>query len=304
MPQSNDVDWHTEQALRAEQIYWASLTPQGSAVDWNHAVALARSLVQSALTASVNLMNVADALRVSGEHMRVFRHALAPPKSQDQFKIICPQWPKASEVNSTAMGQTASIACAAVLQLWWDQRITPWLASARSPNALELAEFESSVVALIASQEVATQTRKRLATAQERQVLDLLIANGWTKMPARTIETRAALPAKHFMHKTRFATNTTTPQEVDIACGLPDTYVLAMECKVTNDHTNSVKRINDVLKKATSWRAHWGSFITTAAMLQGVIKPNDVKRLLDAGVLVFWSHEIGKFDEWLRARVR
>ena len=58
-----------------------------------------------------------------------------------------------------------------------------------------------------------------------------------------------------------------------------------------------------VLKKADSWKRHWGSFIETAAMLQGVINPNDVIRLLDAGVLVFWSHEIGEFEEWLRARV-
>ena len=50
------------------------------------------------------------------------------------------------------------------------------------------------------------------------------------------------------MHKTRFAAKT-RPQEVDIACGLQGTFVLAIECKVTNDETNSVKRINDVLKR-------------------------------------------------------
>ena len=58
------------------------------------------------------------------------------------------------------------------------------------------------------------------------------------------------------MKKTKFAT-TTRPQEVDIACGLGATMVLAMECKVSNDTTNSVKRVNDVLKKATAWREHW-----------------------------------------------
>ncbi len=113
------------------------------------------------------------------------------------------------------------------------------------------------------------------------------------------IDTRAAVPEKCFMHKTRFATATTTSQEVDIACGLAGSYVLAMECKVTNDETNSVKRINDVLKKAAAWKNHWGSFVRTAALLQGVIAPKDVQRLSDAGVLVFWSHDLLQFETWL-----
>ena len=101
------------------------------------------------------------------------------------------------------------------------------------------------------------------------------------------------------MHKTRFATATATPQEVDVALGLPNTVVLAMECKVSNDETNSVKRVNDVLKKAHAWKAHWGSFVRTAAVLQGVIAAKDVMRLLDDGVEVFWSHDLTRFEHWL-----
>ena len=118
-----------------------------------------------------------------------------------------------------------------------------------------------------------------------------------------TIDTRAAIPPKHYMNKTRFATATTTAQEVDIACGFSGSYVAAMECKVTNDPTNSVKRINDVLKKAAAWKLHWGSFVETAALLQGVIKPTDVQRLTDEGVKVFWSHDLDEFADWVQGRV-
>ncbi len=104
------------------------------------------------------------------------------------------------------------------------------------------------------------------------------------------------------MHKTRFATGTTTHQEVDVACGLKGTYVLAMECKVTNDETNSVKRVNDVLKKATAWKEHWGNFVLTAAVLQGVVAPKDVQRLSDAKIEVFWSHDMPSFKSWLDVR--
>ena len=122
-------------------------------------------------------------------------------------------------------------------------------------------------------------------------------------MPSRLIDTRAAVPPKSFMRKTRFATNTTAHQEVDIACGLERSYVLAMECKVTNDETNSVKRINDVLKKAAAWQSHWGSFVITAALLRGVIAPKDVQRLSDAKIHVFWSHDLPEFRTWLSAQI-
>ena len=104
------------------------------------------------------------------------------------------------------------------------------------------------------------------------------------------------------MYKTRYATATTTAQEVDIALGLRNTVVLAMECKVSNDETNSVKRVNDVLKKATAWKDHWGNFVKTAALLQGVIAPKDVDRLIDGGVEVFWSHDLATFEAWIDSR--
>ena len=103
------------------------------------------------------------------------------------------------------------------------------------------------------------------------------------------------------MHKTRFASGPTENQEVDIACGLGATIVLAMECKVTNDTTNSVKRVNDVLKKASAWKSHWGVFVKPAALLQGVIKMSDVQRLLDANVEVFWAHRLDLFEQWIES---
>lgn len=76
-----------------------------------------------------------------------------------------------------------------------------------------------------------------------------------------------------------------------------------MECKVTNDDLNSIKRVNDVLKKATAWKIHWGNFVETAALLQGVIKAADVSRLEEAGVHVFWSHDLAAFEAWLATRL-
>lgn len=156
----------------------------------------------------------------------------------------------------------------------------------------------TAVTPLLASQIHLTAKRTASSIDQEEAVVALLHAKEWERLPSRLVDRGAILAARQFMKKTKFAT-TTRPQEVDIACGLGGTMVLAMECKVSNDATNSVKRINDVLKKATAWRDHWGSFVRPAALLQGTIGYKDVQRLTHAGVAVFWSHDLPRFERWI-----
>jgi len=218
--------------------------------------------------------------------------------SQDQFKLICPQWSKQSENESRPLNSAAAKAAAEALVPRLDPGLVGWVLAKRAPSRNEIRTVLKVAAALIAQQRVATARRTRLSFDQEYAVIQILEQEGWTRLPSRLIDTRAAVPPKHFMHKTRFATKT-RPQEVDVACGLKGTFVLAMECKVTNDETNSVKRVNDVLKKATAWHDHWGSFVRTAAVLEGVVAPKDVQRLTDANVVVFWSHDLEKFREWL-----
>jgi XamI restriction endonuclease len=284
----------------AEALYVASLASGAADIDWANAVTASRKRVLAALRASNHLQDVELALRAAGGHLAVFRYMFGPPLSQDQFALVCPAYRKTCEkpgkrVSSNAVAQVA----AAIIPLL-DPKITPWLRQSRSPTLREIRHLVATVAPMLSLQEVATVRRNRLSLAQETAVTDLLSAMGWRKISSGLVEQSAALPARHFMHKTRFATQT-RPQEVDIACGLGTSVVLAMECKVTNDRTNSVKRVNDILKKATAWQLHWGSFVRTAALLQGVIAEKDVQRLVAANVQVFWSHDLEKFRTWLRS---
>lgn len=293
---------HVENAEQAKQIYLASRNPRSGAEDWRFKLREARQIVAAALRASNYLYDVPRALVENAGHMRVFRHLMAPPTSQDQFKLLCDDWSKASEKNGGPLTCKKALIIASVFLKWRDPAIGYWLKDSRQPTRLEIRATLLRVAPLIANQDLATWKRNQLANVQEKAVIDLLLGKGWAKLPSKLIDTRAAVLPRHFMHKTRFATKTTSPQEVDIACGLKDSYVTAMECKVTNDETNSVKRINDIIKKATAWQEHWGSFVQTVALLQGVIKPKDVQRLADNGIAVFWSHDLKAFSEWLDAR--
>ena len=287
----------------ARELYIKGADSSGEATDWARSLKTIRIQVEEALAASLDLRDMALALTQNGKHTLVFRHLLAPPKSQDQFKLLCHAWPKSSEKSARPMKPDVATDVAAVLYQWMDRDIAPWLSLNRSPSDVERELLIERVISFIAPKQTETEKRNRLSLAQESAVVDVLNNLGWKQMPSATLDARAAVPPKHFMHKTKFATATTTAQEVDIACGLSGSYVAAMECKVTNDATNSVKRINDVLKKANAWKAHWGSFVETAAMLQGVIKPDDVQRLTDEGVMVFWSHDLDEFATWVSNRV-
>jgi len=291
--------FHAQQTDKARQLYVAELSPERDAEDWRLALREARKLIADALRDSKCLADVAAALQFNGQHMLVFRSITAPPISQDQFKLACSPWSKASERKGGSCRPAAAAAAALELDRRRDSALTRWLDGSRKPTLPELKRLFASVAPLVASQQVATVRRNRMAAVQEGAVIARLIEKGWTKVPStQKLAGKGELPAKHFMHKARFAT-TTRPQEVDIACGLKGTVVLAMECKVTNDETNSVKRINDVLKKSSAWHDHWGSFVKTAALLQGVIKIEDVERLLEKKVNVFWSHDLESFEKWL-----
>lgn len=292
---------HKHEAEVAATKYVAELTTSKAAIDWHVANVRARRQVIAALRDSAYLTDIAGAICLNASHIRVFRHILAPPISQDQFKLLCPAYPKTAENSGGRVKATAASAVAAAIEAARNRRLTRWLDRGGPPRAIEIRELLHAAAPLLSQQIVATVRRNRLSTEQEGAVIAMLGSKGWTRMSSALIHTLSTVPAKHYMHKTKFATST-RPQEVDVACGLGKDVVLAMECKVTNDKTNSVKRVNDVLKKATAWQAHYGSFIHTAALLQGVIGFKDVHRLLDANVKVFWSHNLDEFGDWLDAK--
>lgn len=287
----------------AESLYVNGLSSGFAQSDWEEALTLARRRVFRALRSSYYLTRIEDALAESGEHLLVFRHMFGPPLSQDQFALICSAYRKAWEKTGRAVSHADAMQVAEAVRSLVDPKIAKWLSASRRPSTREIRLLIASVAPMLSLQTVATVRRNRLSLEQEGAATALLEAMGWARVSSGLVQQASELGPGQFMHKTRFATQT-RPQEVDIACGLGTSVVLAMECKVTNDHTNSVKRVNDILKKATAWQLHWGSFVRTAALLQGVIADKDVARLTAANVQVFWSHDLCKFQSWLEENAK
>ena len=301
MPAQTSLEYHRQQAIRARQIYVDGLVSPQAGQDWRDSHGAARRQVIAALKATKLLRDIAAGLQVSGKHLLVLRHLMAPPISQDQFALLCADYPKSAETSGRGVSASAATSVAKVFLAGRDRNVTRWLDGNRQPTINQIRNLLRAVVPLLSVQNTATVRRGRMSFEQEGAVVSLLSAKGWAQQTTGLISNLTDVKPLHFLHKARFATKT-RPQEVDVACGLPGTVVMAMECKVTNDETNSVKRINDVLKKATAWQAHWGSFVRTAALLQGVIAFKDVERLLDGNVEVFWSHDLLTFEQWLKAQ--
>jgi hypothetical protein len=150
---------------------------------------------------------------------------------------------------------------------------------------------------LMARQQFETDQRNLSSRYQEEMAIKALKAAGYKELEPRKVTRKTRVPEKHFMHKARLAVSETANQEADIAIGLPDGTMLALECKVSNDETNSVKRANDIIKKYHGWVKYWGSgFAKTGCLLEGVWGHNAVSELNDHDIQIFWSHDLGDFS--------
>lgn len=88
----------------------------------------------------------------------------------------------------------------------------------------------------------------------------------------------------------------------DVAIGLKDYRVLAIECKGSNSEINSRKRINkEVARDASSWVQKFGDDIVPGALIQGVFNAGYIERAQETPVVFFWAHRLEDLRKFLKA---
>lgn len=156
--------------------------------------------------------------------------------------------------------------------------------------------------ALLASQRVATDRRSEQKTEQENHVEEALLHEHFTKVPTRVVDTSAAGPrAGEFCRESMVA-----GRKADVLVGLWDTRLMPIECKVSNSATNSIKRLNnDAAVKAVQWREALGdSNVVPSAMLSGVYKLKNLIDAQNAGLTLFWAHDLARLTAWIESTRR
>jgi hypothetical protein len=225
------------------------------------------------------------------------RYLAGPPISEADLQVI-------AGVDSMALGVLKRSPDAlrrvfGVIENVIDPHRFPWVKAglAPTPHQREAALLASSV--LLAAQRIATQRRNEGKESQETRVKDYLRAQGFADTPAMKINTIVKGPqAMQFCAECLLG-----ERKADVVVRLHDTRLLAIECKVSNSSTNSVKRLNnDAAVKAEYWIKQFGTAqVVPAAALAGVFKVLNLEQAQARGLSLFWSHRLDKLGAFIES---
>lgn len=225
------------------------------------------------------------------------RYLAGPPISDDDLKII-------ADVESTAPGvlkrdHESAGKVFEVIERVIDPHRFPWIKDRRTPTAQEREAALLASAALLAAQRIATQRRKTGKDNQEGKVKSYLCSLGFTEVPTTAISTIVQGPqAGQFCAECQLGN-----RKADVVVRLHDTRLMAIECKVSNSATNSVKRLNnDAAAKAKYWIGQFGTAqVVPAAVMAGVFKALNLEQAQASQLSLFWSHDLGKLGEFIES---
>ncbi|WP_020483497.1 XamI family restriction endonuclease [Methylomonas sp. MK1] len=229
------------------------------------------------------------------------RYLAGPPISDDDLKVIA----DIDSLKPSILGQNpdALSRVFSVIDRVIDPHRFPWLKAEKTEDSvpteqqIETAILASSV--LLAAQRIATERRNDGKTNQETQVKDYLRSVGFSEVAPATINTIVKGPqAMQFCVECKLG-----DRKADVIIRLHDTRLLAIECKVSNSATNSVKRLNnDAAVKAEYWLKKFGtSQIVPAAVLSGVFNVLNLEQAQERGLALYWAHDLRKLGDFIQS---
>jgi hypothetical protein len=280
------------ETFRAERL--------GVSGDWTKQYLAARSKFESLFGAlddldpgTISTDNLAKVYSLGlGEALR---YLAGPPISDDDLKVIADvesMSPGVLQKNPAALRKFHDV-IARIL----DPHRFPWVTSSRSPSA---TEREAALVAssvLLAAQRLATERRNDGKDAQEEGVKAYLRKCGFVEVETGPIKTIV-----HGPRENQFCGESLLGErKADVVVRLRDTRLLAIECKVSNSATNSVKRLNnDAAVKADYWLKQFGtSQVVPAAVLGGVYNVLNLEQAQARGLALFWAHDLEKLGAFI-----
>ncbi|HET7233043.1 MAG TPA: XamI family restriction endonuclease [Longimicrobium sp.] len=252
------------------------------------------------LEATIDLTRVEPAaldILTDPELLEAFRYLAGPPISADDLKTVA----EARSLNARSFERNPELVrrVVEVVGIALDRRRFPWVAEGREPTEAERHAAILASAALMAMRRMETARRHTGRGRQEQEVEDALLAGGWKKVATRTVRVLSEAPEPgHFCRESHLG-----PRKADFLVRLWDQRVLAIECKVSNSATNSVKRLNnDGAAKAEVWRRDFGQTqVIPAAVLSGVYKLHNLVDAQERGLTLFWEHDLGALLDWIGA---
>lgn len=196
------------------------------------------------------------------------RYLAGPPISDDDLKVIANVETLAPGILRKRPEELRRVY--EVVERLIDQFRFPWIRTGLAPSAQQREAALMASAVLLATQRLATERRHDGKDIQETKVKNYLLEIGFTQTTAVAIGTIVKGPqTMQFCAECQLG-----ERKADVVVRLHDTRLMAIECKVSNSATNSVKRLNnDAAVKGDYWLKQFGTAqVVPAAMLSGVFK--------------------------------
>lgn len=253
--------------------------------------------VESLLQLSADLAgldSVATEVLTDPQLLEVFRYLSGPPLSQDDLKTLSDTVLSPGRLRADPSMVRRILD---VVRTGLDRKRFPWVAKRREPTLSERNAAVIASAALMAASRVGAMRRNEGKDFQEKLVEDALAGAGLRKVATRVIATLNKAPEPGAFCRESLLGE----RKADFAVGLWDNRVLAIECKVSNSSTNSVKRLNnDAAAKAEIWIRDFGTRqIVPAAVLSGVFKVHNLENAQNRGLTLFWAHDLDQLVHWI-----
>jgi hypothetical protein len=228
--------------------------------------------------------------------LQAFRYLAGPPISTDDLKTLADDafLSRAKLKKDPAMVSRVL----EIVRIGLDKGRFPWISRGRKATRTERKAAVIASAALLASSKVGTDRRSEGKNLQELQVERALLAIDFENVPTRKVSTLNLAPrAGQFCRE-----STLGNRKADFIIGLYDQRIMAIECKVSNSSTNSVKRLNnDAAAKAQAWIHQFGTLgVVPVAVLSGVYKLGNLVDAQNSGLTLFWAHDLDQLLDWIK----
>ena len=257
-----------------------------------------QGVVEEVLEETVDLSMISDHLIeiMSDDHKReVLRYLTGPPVSEDDLKVLIEAPSLAPKRLSEDEDLFARLV--AFVRDWHDRRRFPWVGEGWEPTEQDRAAAVLATSALLAVRRLETDRRSGGKNRQESRVEAQLLRGNLKQVEKRTVKTLGNAPGPgEFCRESKLGT-----RKADFIIGLWDGRTLALECKVSNSSTNSVKRLNnDAAVKAETWTKDFGTVqLMAGAVLSGVYALHNLEDAQKRGLTLFWAHDLQALVDWL-----
>ena len=243
------------------------------------------------------LRNVALDLVEDDRKLEVLRYLSGPPVSADDLKVLL----QAKSLAAIRFKEEPELVDRLIgfVQDWHDRRRFPWLSEEWEPEEHDRKAAILATSVLLAMRRLETMRRSQAKNIQERFVAMQLRRSDFEQVKTRAVNTLNDAPkAGEFCCESLFGS-----RKADFVIGLLDGRTMALECKVSNSATNSIKRLNnDAAVKATVWRSDFGSVqVVSAAVLGGVYAIRNLIEAQKRGLTLFWAHDLESMIDWIRS---